>query len=204
MQFIYHITIFLFLFPLPQVQDVPNGWTTEQISMANTAAKAGYLSEEEKKVILIANLARIDGELFSETYLDPYLADEKSTKYTRSLYRELKKVKDFPVFLPEEDLFSIALNHAEVSGKRGTVGHQRFEKRFKPLMWKYREVAENCAYGYSDALDIVIRLLIDEGIDNLGHRKNLLNPKLNRIGVSIKPHKNFRMNCVMDFGAIPE
>ena len=100
----------------------------------------------------------------------------------------------------EKDLYVIAKGHAEISGKRGTTGHQRFDKRFNPIMGKYNSVAENCAYGYNEAMEIVLKLLIDEGISSLGHRKNLLNPDYNSIGVSIKKHKSYRHNCVMDFG----
>jgi uncharacterized protein YkwD len=102
---------------------------------------------------------------------------------------------------PTRELFTIAMEHAITSGKKGTTGHQKFEKRYNPLMQNYSEVAENCAYGYEHAKDILIRLLIDEDIPDLGHRKNILNPNFNAIGVSIQPHRKFRHNCVMSFGS---
>ena len=65
----------------------------------------------------------------------------------------------------------------------------------------YNHVGENCSYGYERAIDIVISLLIDKGIKNLGHRNNILSPDFNSIGVAIRPHKTYRVNCVMDFGS---
>ena len=198
--------LFIYLFlgsVLLHAQDL-SLWSENQLAKANTASGLNYLNEEEKAIIFIANLVRIDGQLFAETILTEYLKDSKPNKYTRSLYKDLKSIQDLPVFYPEKDLYNIAEEHAEVSGKKGTTGHQRFEKRFGPLMGKYREVAENCAYGYDKAIDILIQLLIDEDIPDLGHRKNLLNPNLDSIGVSIKPHKKFRTNCVMDFGDLVE
>ncbi len=176
------------------------GWDKAVTAGANTAADAGYMTEEEKGVVLLTNLARIDGPLFVETVFARWLEHEKSTDYTRSLVRELKKTSGLTPLVPQRDLYDIARGHAIKSGKRGQTGHQRFEKRFKPVMGKYSRVAENCAYGYDKALDIVIGLLVDEGIRDLGHRKNMLNKDLNSIGVSIQPHKNYRYNCVMDFG----
>lgn len=175
-------------------------WEKDVIIKANTAADLSYLSKEEQRVILLTNLARYDGKLFSESFLKEYLKDEKSTSYTRSLIRELSKIKELPMLFPEKDLYEIALGHAEISGKRGTAGHQQFDKRFKPVMGKYNAVAENCAYGFDLAIDIVLQLLIDEGISDLGHRKNMLNPEYNSIGIAIKTHKTYRFNCVMDFG----
>jgi uncharacterized protein YkwD len=70
-------------------------------------------------------------------------------------------------------------------------------------MKKYTEVGENIYYGPYTPLEIVIQLLIDDGIEDLGHRKNLLSPKFNSIGVAIKPHKTYEYNCVMGFGQHP-
>ncbi|MCZ6692800.1 MAG: CAP domain-containing protein, partial [Bacteroidetes bacterium] len=60
-------------------------------------------------------------------------------------------------------------------------------------------IGENCAYGLYSPLDIVMGLLIDEGVSDLGHRKNILNPDYKVIGVAIRPHKSYGTNCVQDF-----
>ncbi len=195
---LYTITLLLSLNLFSQ--EAWKHWDSAVIAIANTAVDSDYLTDEEKNVILISNLARYDGKLFAESFLKEFLLDQKPTSYTRSLYRDLKKVKGLSMFYPEKDLYSIALGHAKISGKKGTTGHQRFKKRFEPVMRKYNMVAENCAYGYEDAVKIVLELLIDEGISSLGHRKNILNPAFNSIGVSIQDHKNYGSNCVMDFG----
>jgi len=84
----------------------------------------------------------------------------------------------------------------------GTAKVSGFKERFEPLMGKpYLHVGENCSYGYERAIDIVLTLLIDEGIKNLGHRNNILGPDFNSVGVAIRPHKTYRVNCVMDFGS---
>ncbi len=188
------------MFPYLNGQDGLEKWDQEILSKANTAKNSGFLNDEEKKLIFLANLARIDGELFANTILDNYLEGKKSSRYTKSLYRDLKKISNLPLFMPEHDLFKIAEEHAVTAGKKGTTGHQRFEKRYGPLLGKYNEVAENIAYGYDSALDILIQLLIDEDIPDLGHRHNLLSPNFNAIGVAIKSHKKYRHNCVMSFG----
>lgn len=175
-------------------------WEQEIIAQANTAKAVSYLTEEEKQVIFLANLARMDGELFANTILDSYLEGKDKNRYTRSLYKDLAKVENLPMLKPEKDLHQVAEEHAEKSGKRGTTGHERFNKRYEPLLRKYNEVGENLAYGYSQAIDIVIQLLIDEGVPSLGHRKNILSPNFNAIGVSIKDHKNYGSNAVMAFG----
>ncbi len=183
-------------------QKVWNRWDSLIIAKANTAMDADYMTSEEKLVILITNLARTDGPLFSGTFLDTYIEGEEKNKYIKSLYKDLKPVKNLPLLYPEKDLYNVAFGHAIKSGKSGHLGHKGFESRFKPLMKKYNSVAENCSYGYDKAIDIAIQLLIDKDVPNLGHRINMLNPGFDSIGVSIQPHKSYRFNCVMDFGRV--
>jgi hypothetical protein len=185
-----------------KLKPVLDQWDRELVRKANTAVDTDYLSDEEKTVILITNLARLDGRLFTETILNPFLEGRSKTKYTRSLIRDLSKTKDLPVLKPQQDLYNIARQHAVNSGKKGITGHEGFDRRFKPLLGKYRMVAENCAYGFEDGMTNVLQLLIDEDIPKLGHRKNLLSADYNSVGVSIQYHKKYRYNCVIDFGKI--
>jgi uncharacterized protein YkwD len=43
---------------------------------------------------------------------------------------------------------------------------------------------------------------MDEGVDDLGHRKNILNPKFHHLGVSRQPHSKEQLNTVMSFGGM--
>lgn len=204
MRFIWLIFFLQFPLSLPAQSDPWQPWDADVVRSLNTAAETKYLNEEEKKVILLMNMARHDGPLFSESFLHTYIQDKRLEKssYIRSLQRDLKKTMDLMPLMPEEDLTSVAQGHAQRSGKKGTTGHNGFKKRFEPLMGKpYLHVGENCSYGYEHAIDIVVSLLIDEGIKSLGHRNNILSPDFNSIGVAIRPHKNYRVNCVMDFGS---
>ena len=178
-------------------------WDPAILEKANTAADVAYYSDEEKKVVFFMNLARLDGSLFAETLLDAYVASNgtENSSYLRSLFRDLRKVKGLPLLVPEEDLTGIAQGHATESGRTGHVGHKDFEKRFEPFIGApYSNVGENASYGHASAIDIVITLLIDEGVKNVGHRVNILNPEFNSVGVAIREHKRYRVNCVIDFG----
>ena len=195
----------LMLLPLSlAAQSSPwDSWDPEVVGSLNTATEIPYLNLEEQKVVLFMNLARHDGKLFSETFLQAYLEENQLSRssYVRSLIRDLKKVSGLAPLIPEEDLTAVAQGHATKSGKSGHTGHKDFNKRFRPLLGNpYQRVGENCSYGYEEAIDIVLSLLIDEGIKDLGHRKNILNTEFNSVGVAIRPHKRYRVNCVSCFG----
>ncbi len=210
-----YLTFILFVLLLPgmhglqplEAQDFTEfgSWADSVLARANTAADSEFLNRDEKKVIMLVNMARLDGPLFAETLLKEYLVlkGKDGNAYTRSLYRDLRKVQNLPLLLPEKDLYRIARDHAITSGKKGYQGHKGFKRRYDPALTKYMEVGENIYYGRYTPEEIVLQLLIDEGVRDLGHRMNLLNPRFNSIGVAIKPHKNFEYNCVMSFGMLP-
>jgi uncharacterized protein YkwD len=187
----------------PSTPSVWEAWDPDVARELYTSRDISYLGEEEKKVILFMNMARHDGSLFASTFLEQYVQENQmdETSYLKSLRKDLKKVSGLQPLIPEDDLFRVARDHAEESGRTGHVGHKRMEKRFAHLAGNpYMAWGENCSYGYDQAIAIVITLLIDEDWPSLGHRKNILKPEYNSVGVAIRPHKTYRTNCVMDFG----
>jgi uncharacterized protein YkwD len=58
---------------------------------------------------------------------------------------------------------------------------------------------ENIAYGKTTARDIVLGLVIDDGIPRRKHRTNIFNPKFNFAGAGYGPHARFHTVCSIDF-----
>lgn len=200
---LYFLPLVLLTAPASAQSSPWDQWDEELVEVLFTSKGTPYLNDEEQKVILFMNMARNNGSLFSETFLHQYVEENqvKNTSYLKSLRRDLKKVSGLSPLVPEEDLTAVAQGHALKSGQTGHVGHRDMDKRFAPLKGNpYYAWGENCSYGFDEALSIVITLLIDEGIKNVGHRKNILNEIYNSVGVAIRPHKTYRVNCVIDFG----
>lgn len=176
-------------------------WAEDALNKANTAKDAEYLTKEEKQVIFYLNLVRLDPKLFAETYLKKYLDSTKENDaYTKSLIKELPKTKTMDVLQPDKELFNFAKELAVKFGKENKTGHGNYQERTKKIKTKFRgAMAENCDYGNNKGFDIVMSLLIDQNIKDLGHRKNILDPQYRVVGTSIQPHKRYQWNCVMDF-----
>jgi uncharacterized protein YkwD len=178
-------------------------WYEDVLEKANTGKDSTYLTTEEKQVVYYTNLVRLDPELFAKTFLKHYIdSTGKTSNFTKSLLKTLDKTKPMGVLAPSKKLYETAKEHATEFGKKGATGHGNFKKRFV----NYQEecgciVAENCYYGKANALNIVIELLIDEGIANLSHRNNILNKELTSTGLFIAPHKTFTRNCVIDYSS---
>jgi uncharacterized protein YkwD len=58
---------------------------------------------------------------------------------------------------------------------------------------------ENISYGKSTARDVVLALIIDDGLPARKHRKNIFNPNYNVAGAAFGPHARFGTMCSMDF-----
>ena len=59
--------------------------------------------------------------------------------------------------------------------------------------------AENISYGKSSARDVVLALIIDDGLPARKHRKNIFNPNYGYAGAAFGRHARFGTMCSMDF-----
>jgi hypothetical protein len=176
-------------------------WNNVKYSKCNTAVNAVYLSKSEKDVIYILNLIRSYPALFAKTVLKKYPAVSgydylnDDIYYFKSLLDTLLTLSPKQMLYPDNDCFLSAQSHAYQSGITGYVGHER---KTRDAKLKKHYLAECCDYGHKDPFDIVLSLLIDEGISNLGHRLICLGD-YTKIGVSLQPHKKYGANAVLDF-----
>lgn len=81
----------------------------------------------------------------------------------------------------------------------GAMGHGNPSARMSrygrwSVLW-----GENIAYGKTNARDIVMALIIDDGQPARKHRKNIFNPTFNYTGVAYGPHARYRSVCTTDF-----
>ena len=167
---------------------------------AFTASDARYLSRIEREIIHVINLMRLDPPGFAEKVVKSYPdqtgdPDLRRSSYYKSLLKDLAAASPLPVLKPDEALFNYARCHATRSGLTGYVGHERS----KPCEESKNYGGECCQYGVEDALGVVMELLIDQNIPDLGHRKILMTG-FTHIGVAMRPHKTYRMNTVLDLG----
>jgi hypothetical protein len=166
-------------------------WADVKYQAANTAANTTYLTQEDRDVVYYLNLAR----MYPSRFADIYLKDDKGNPPTGgnelSLYKDLKKLKPLKPLQPNEQLTITAKCWANEAGHSGVIGHDR-------SICKKNYSAECCHYGSSGGLEVVLSLLIDEGVEDLGHRYICLGD-YSLVGVSTRPHKSWGTNTVLDF-----
>jgi uncharacterized protein YkwD len=103
-----------------------------------------------------------------------------------------------------EGLARAARLHAQDLGPRGALEHvgadgSRLSDRLNRLGTWHGLVAENISTGETEARQVVIQLLVDDGVPGRGHRKNLFHPDLHQAGAGTAPHRDFRTITVIDY-----
>ncbi len=97
-----------------------------------------------------------------------------------------------------------ARDHARDQGPRGATGHDGadgstpFARMNRYGSWN-GSAAENVSYGSPTAREVVLQLIIDDGVRSRGHRRNIFNPALGAAGASCAPHAQYRVVCVIDY-----
>jgi len=186
----------------------------------NTAANASYLSTLEKEVIFEINLLRSNPAKYASNYIEPlannynsrmlyYPGDKplKTREGVRALHecvRVLKRAQKLSLVYPSKGLTKAAEDHVKDQSKSGRTGHQGSDRsNIKQRIERYGSwnvrIAENIAYGGFSARQIVIYLLIDDGIRNRGHRLTFLHPDYKTVGVAVGSHPGYKSMWVMDF-----
>jgi hypothetical protein len=161
-------------------------------TQCNTAINADYMSPNEKDVIYILNLVRSSPVLFVNTVLKK--RKDLQGRYCNSLIEKLLTMQPLNLLQPDEKCYNSAECHAE-SGDHGYVGHVRQTTACKE---KQYFDGECCDYGHNVALEIVLSLLIDDGVPSLIHRTIFLG-EFNGVGVSVQSHSKYRYVSVLDF-----
>jgi hypothetical protein len=190
-------------------------------ALLDTARNADYLTEAEKDIVLELNKLRSDPGKYAELYIKPmlqyfdgysYKEPEKEEKNTQEgivpaeeCYEFLLRMRGVPMLFPERGLSLGAGDHVRNQGPAGTTGHTGTDRSGPgERVTRYGTgnfVGENNVYGSNKADELIISLLIDDGVPDRGHRKSLLHPEFNQVGVATGTHRRYGTMCVIELTA---
>lgn len=166
------------------------------LSLSNSVS-----AQLNNEVLILVNQVRTDPERFLNEQLLPYLKIHSiNTRDSRSLIRTLKNYKPTIALKQFSKLDQMAQDYADEAGSKGWINHRKTGQRFKNYAPEMEFTGENLQFGLETAMDIVIDLLIDEGVPDHGHRKNILDENFQYFGFGFAPHKNYDTISVLLFG----
>jgi uncharacterized protein YkwD len=187
------------------------------ILVANTAAGAGLSAEQ---MLAETNLARTEPARYAD-----HLRKMRSN-FTGNIYRDpgtavmlvttegiaaldeaisyLSKQAPLPPLTWSDGLAKAAADLVRDQGQSGKIGHDGgrsggMQKRIERHGTWTGRIAENIGYGPSTARLMVIELIVDDGVPDRGHRKNIFTRDFAVAGAACGPHRLYRSMCVMEF-----
>lgn len=116
----------------------------------------------------------------------------------------LSRQKPLPPLAWSDGLAEAAAELAEEQGSSGAIGHDGsrshgMQERIERYGRWERRIGENIGYGPKDPRNMVMQLIIDDGVPSRGHRKNIFSTVFRTAGVACGPHPRFGSMCVIDF-----
>lgn len=194
----------------------------ELIARAHPPLSAAEIQRNEQEVWRELNAVRHDPAAYARRYLVPrrglyhdrllrqpgkidVLTDE-GVRALEECIDVLTAASAAPPLTYSAGLARAAQDHVRDQSASGETGHEGSDgsapvNRIERYGRWHTVVGENIAYGYGQARDIVIQLLVDDGVPDRGHRAAILNPSFRMVGVAIGPHPEYHYMCVMDFAA---
>ena len=197
-------------------------WAILFILLTSTLAASAAPSYDElaKQVLAEINLARRNPRGYAD-YLRTFRGQFHGRSYrlrgSRAMVgtvegvggvdeaiRFLRRQKPLPPLVRSEGLSEAAGELAREEGESGAMGHMgessgsprdRIERHGR---WR-GAIGEDIFYGSGDARQVVMNLIIDDGVPDRGHRKNIFSKAFRRGGAACGPHPGFETVCVIDF-----
>jgi uncharacterized protein YkwD len=186
-------------------------------SQPRKARDAEFLSPLEHAVVYEINLARTAPQDYA-SLLEPYkkyydkkllrlpaetpILTKEGVEAMIEAIRFLHSMKSISPLTPSKGMSWGARDHVKDQGSsgssqhKGSDGSQPWDRVNRYGTWE-KSIGENIAYGSDKARDIVLSLIIDDGVPGRGHRKNIFTPDFRVIGVAFGRHATYRTVCVI-------
>jgi hypothetical protein len=190
------------LFGLHQLVQAQNSsfstWELPQYEAANTAKGIAYISADEQEVIRLLNLARLNPQLFADTYL-AYYSEVLPDSVAERVREKLLNSQPLPPLVPSYALCKSAATEAYSisAGTKPTYNNADRIHRYLPGAYNYGSLYLS---NINSPIEVALLLLANQ---SNGYQRSLLDAKIQLIGISTRADAEVCNHFVLDFAEDP-
>ncbi|OMJ75440.1 hypothetical protein SteCoe_25407 [Stentor coeruleus] len=129
---------------------------------------------------------------------------KEGTENVEACASYLKSLRPLQPLKWSDHLYLAAQEHVDDIGPKGIIGHnssngkEPVDRITNHCKWS-GALGENISYGQADPEDIVLSMLIDDGVLARGQRLNIMKRDHNYVGIAIGKHTEYEVICVIIF-----
>lgn len=190
-----------------------------ELGRAGEVGTLDSLSPLEKEVVREVNLARSNPGRYASFLADwkqyyegrrikrsgePTILTEEGVAALEEAIEYLRSIGPVPSLRPSLGMSLGAKDHVKELGPTGAVGHRGLKGSWptdrvnRYGSWR-QALGENIYYGRDKAREVVIGLVVDDGVPSRAHRHNMFDPAFHVIGVGCGAHATYGTICVITF-----
>ena len=153
--------------------------------------------------ILETYIKYFDGNILEKPDTDTGIETQEGAFAYQEAINFLKSQKPIEPLIYDEEVSKASQELSDLMGKTGNTGENAEDNNIEERISKYVDwdvaISENIDFGGFTGEDVIINLLVDDGVDDRSHRSNLFNTKIKYFGVGTSFHKEYEICTVIDY-----
>ena len=152
--------------------------------------------------ILEEYLDNFDGNLLRLPDKNEIIETEEGPKAYKEAIEFLKNQKPINIIEYDEEASKVAQDYSKFlfSSKEDQIEDEaQIEQRVEKYLEYDYSLSENIDFGGSTGIEVIVNLLVDDGVKNRIHRDNLFSDKYDYYGVGVFEHPDYDFCTVIDY-----